>query len=265
MVYRAFSARPLKPLLILPLLLCGALPICAQDELTIAAASDLQPVMKEAGARFEKETGSKVKLVFGSSGDFFAQLQNGAPFDVFLSADVEYPKKLEAAGLTEPGSLYEYATGKIVLWVPNNSPVDVEKGLSTLADVQIHRLAIANPAHAPYGRAAKAALKNAGLWDQVSSKLVLGENISQTAQFANSGNADAAILALSLVLSPAMKDKGKYFEISQEMYPPLRQAAVIVKNSAHTSLAARFLEFLKQPWTRYLFMRYGFMSAKDVR
>src|SRR5689334_10096931 len=112
----------------------GAVSARAQEELTIAAAADLQPVMKAIATRFEKQTGSKVRLVFGSSGNFFAQLQNGAPFDVFFSADVEYPRKLEDAGLTEPGSLYEYATGKLVLWVPNNSPIDVDKGLGALAD-----------------------------------------------------------------------------------------------------------------------------------
>lgn len=252
-------------LLTFALLLCISLPVCGQEELTIAAAADLQPVMKEIAARFEKQTGSRVKLVFGSSGNFFAQLQNGAPFDLFLSADVEYPEKLEAAGLTEPGSLYEYAIGRIVLWVPSNSHIDVNKGLRAVTDPSMRRLAVANPAHAPYGRAAETALENAGLWQQVSSKLVLGENISQTAQFAYSGNADAAILALSLVLAPAMKDKGKYFVIPQEMYPALRQAAVIIKTSAHKSLASRFIEFLKMPETRSLLTQYGFQEPEKAR
>ena len=248
----------MKPLLILPLLLCGALPICAQDELTIAAASDLQPVMKAIVTRFEKETGSKTKITYGSSGNFFAQLQNGAPFDVFLSADIEYPRRLEVAGLVEPGSMYEYATGMIVLWVPSNSHIDVNQGLGVVADPQVRRLAIANPAHAPYGRAAEVALKNAGVWPQVSSKLVLGENISQAAQFANSENADAAILALSLVLAPAMKDKGRYFVVPQQMYPPLRQAAVVIRGSGHKIVAGRFVEFLRIPQTRSFLARYGF-------
>ena len=256
--------RRLRHLLKLTLLLF-ALPLFAQQQLTIAAAADLQPVMKEIAARFEKQTGSRVKLVFGSSGNFFAQLQNGAPFDLFLSADVEYPRKLEAAGLAEPGSLYEYATGKIVFWVPENSPVSLDKGLAALADSRIRRVAIANPAHAPYGRAAEAALKKAGVWEQVSSKLVLGENISQTAQFASSGNADAAILALSLVRTPAMKDRGKYIVIPQEMYPLLRQAAVVIKKSAHKSLAAQFVEFLKTPDARSLFTQYGFEEPDTAR
>lgn len=239
--------------------------VCAQEELTIAAAADLQSVMKEIAARFEKQTGNKVKLVFGSSGNFFAQLQNGAPFDVFMSADVEYPNKLEAAGLTEPGSLYEYATGKIVLWVPSNSHLDVNQGLAAVADSQVRKLAVANPAHAPYGRAAEAALRNAGVWQQASPKLVLGENISQTAQFASSGNADASILALSLVLAPGMRDKGKYFVIPQELYPPLRQAAVTIKRSTHKSLASQFVEFLKLPETRSTFRQYGFQEPEAKR
>ena len=253
------AATLLKLLVTLTLLLGSALPICAQEDLTIAAAADLQPVMKEIAARFERETGRKAKLVFGSSGNFFAQLQNGAPFDVFLSADMAYPKKLEADGLTEPGSFYGYATGKIVLWVPNQSSIDVNKaGLLTVVDPALTKLAIADPAHAPYGRAAESALKNAGLWQQVKMKFVFGENISQTAQFASSGNADAAIIALSLVLSPGMKDKGRYFVIPQELYPALRQAAVVMKASAHKTAALRFVEFLKSPETQSLFAQYGF-------
>ena len=255
----------MKLLISLALLFFASPRVWGQEELTIAAAADLQPVMKEISARFEKQTGNRVKLVLGSSGNFFAQLQNGAPFDVFMSADVEYPKRLEAAGLAEPGSLYEYATGRIVLWVPNNSQIDVNQGLAALADPQVRRLAVANPAHAPYGRAAETALKNAGVWQQASLKLVLGENISQTAQFASSGNADAAILALSLVLAPALKDKGKYFLIPQKMYSPLRQAAVITKTSEHKSLASQFIAFLKVPEMRSLFAQYGFQEPEKAR
>jgi molybdate transport system substrate-binding protein len=261
---RIESFRRLRRILTLTLLLC-ALPLFAQEELTIAAAADLQPVMKEITARFEKQTSSQVKLVFGSSGNFFAQLQSGAPFDLFMSADVDYPRKLEAAGLADPGSLYEYATGKIVLWVPENSPANLDKGLAALADSRIRRVAIANPAHAPYGRAAESALTKAGVWEQVSSKLVLGENISQTAQFAYSGNADGAILALSLVRSPAMKGKGKYIVIPAEMYPPLYQGAVVIKKSVHKSLALRFVEFLKTPDARSLFTQYGFEEPDTAR
>jgi molybdate transport system substrate-binding protein len=188
----------------------------------------------------------------------FAQIQNGAPYDVFFSADMDYPKKLEAAGLAEPGSLYQYGKGKIVLWVPASSAVDVTKGLAVVAESAVRKLAIANPAHAPYGRAAEAALKRVGLWEKVSSKLVLGENISQAAQFVQSGNADAGILALSLVLASTMKDKGRYFEVQQELYPPLQQAAVILKNSGHKQTAHQFMEFIKTPEIKSVLQHYGF-------
>ena len=230
----------------------------SQDQLTVAAAADLQSVLKEVATRFEKQAGSKVELSFGSSGTFFAQIQNGAPYDVFFSADMDYPKKLEAAGLAEPGSLYQYGKGKLVLWVPASSAVDVSKGLAVVADPAVRKLAIANPAHAPYGRAAEAALKRVGLWEKVSSKLVLGENISQAAQFVQSGNADAGILALSLVLASAMKDRGRYFEVQRELYPPLQQAAVILKNSKHKQTAHQFMEFIKTPVIKSLLQQYGF-------
>lgn len=241
-------------------LLAIATSLSAQKELTVAAAADLQPVMKEIAWRFEKNCGCEVKVTFGSSGNFFAQIQNQAPFDLFFSADLDYPKKLEAAGLAEPGSLYRYATGKIVLWVPKNSSIDVSRGLNVVADPAVKKVAMANPAHAPYGRAAQAALRKAGLWDKASSKLVLGENISQTAQFVQSGNADAGILALSLVLSPGMKDQGRYFEIPQELYPPLQQGAIILSHSKHRELAIRFMQFLKTGETKSLLSQYGFAT-----
>ena len=251
-------------LTVLPALLAAAAAF-AQDQLTIAAATDLQTVMPEIAARFEKETGSKVKLSFGSSGNFFAQVQNGAPFDLFFSADIDYPRKLEAAGLAVPGSLYQYATGRIVLWAAKNSAIDVNRGLSAVADPALKKLAIADPAHAPYGRAAEAALRKSGLWEKVSSKLVLGENISQTVQFVESGNADAGILALSLVLAPAMKDHGKYFVIPQELYPPLQQAGVILGHTEHRELATRFIQFLRVEEVKSLLKQYGFSTDGALR
>ena len=252
----------MAPLVALLAVLLIWAPAFAQDELTIAAAADLQGVMPEIVSHFEKETGSKIKLSFGSSGNFFAQIQNGAPYDIFFSADVEYPQKLEALGLTDSGSLYQYANGKIVLWVPNGSSVDLGKGIAAAVDPAVKKLAIANPAHAPYGRAAESALRKSGLWDSVSPKLVLGENISQAAQFVQSGNADAGILALSLVLAPAMKAQGRYFEVPQDLYPPIRQSVVILRRSPHQALAKRFLEFLKAPEATTLLQRYGFSTVQ---
>jgi molybdate transport system substrate-binding protein len=246
-----------------PVLLLSALSMFAEQEITIAAAADLQPVMQELATRFESQTHSKVKLSFGSSGNFFAQIKNGAPYDLFFSADLSYPQKLQDAGLTQPGSLYEYATGKIVLWTPRASAIDVSKGLSVAADPEVKRLAIANPAHAPYGRAAQAALKKSGLWEKVAPKLVMGENIAQTAEFVQSGNADVGILALSLALSPSMRNEGRYFEIPQQLYPPLRQAVVILKRSQHKEGSEQFVEFMKTAATKSLLLQYGFAPPEN--
>jgi molybdate transport system substrate-binding protein len=197
--------------------LCLCLPSQAgAREIKVAAASDLTFAFKYVVARFEKQNGNSVLLTYGSSGNFFSQIQNGAPFDLFFSADVSFPQKLEAAGLTEPGSIYKYAKGEIVIWVSNASKLDLRKGLAVLLDPGIQKIAIANPLHAPYGAAAVAAMKHAGVYDQVKSKFVQGENISQAAQFVHSGNADVGIVALSLALSPAMKNDGRYVVIPPE-------------------------------------------------
>ena len=175
--------------------------ICKAQEITVAAAADLQFVMQDIAARFQKETGKSVKLIYGSSGNFFQQVQNGAPFDMFFSANLDYPRKLEAAELTEPGTLYRYAMGKIVIWVPNDSKVDVSSGLQSLLNPAIRKIAIANPQHAPYGQAAVAAMRKQNIYDKVADKFVLGENISQTASFVVSRSADAGIVALSRSIS----------------------------------------------------------------
>src|SRR5207245_7660568 len=199
----------------------------------------------------------------GSSGNFFTQIQNGAPFDMFFAADIDYPKKLEAAGLGEPGTLYQYATGKIVMWVPADSKLDVSKGLALLLDAAVRKISIANPKHAPYGRAAVAAMTKQGIYDKLSDKLVFGENISQAAQFVESGNADVGIIALSLAVAPAMKSKGRYFQIPQNAHPPIEQAAVILMSSHRKQAALQFLRFLKKPETISLLQEYGFSVAES--
>jgi len=233
-------------------------------EIKVAAAADLTFAFKDVAARFQKETGNNVKLTYGSSGNFFAQIQNGAPFDLFFSADVGYAEKLAAAGLAEPGSMYEYASGKIVIWAPSASKLDLSRGLATLLDPGIRKIAIANPQHAPYGTAAVAAMRHAAAYDKIKSKLVLGENISQTAQFVQSGNADVGIIALSLALAPAMKNNGRYVEIPAADYPPLVQAGVVLKSSRNKGLARQFLKFLKEPGTVALMERYGFSIPQDA-
>jgi len=231
---------------------------CSAQEITVAAAADLQFAFQDVSARFQKDTGHAVKMVFGSSGNFFAQIQNGAPFDIYFSADIDYPKRLEAVGLAEPGTLYEYATGKIVLWAPANSKIDVSKGLKTLLDPAATKIAIANPEHAPYGRAAVAAMKTEKIYDQVSSKFVLGENISQTASLIVSGGADLGIVALSLAVAPSMKTQGTYFEIPADEYPAIDQAAIILKSSQNKEIARQFVAYMKTADIQRVMRSYGF-------
>lgn len=252
-----------KQSLLAALLLAFLAQPAVAEEILVAAASDLSFVFPELAARFEKETGHKLKLSFGSSGNLFSQIANGAPFDLFFSADVDYPRRLEAAGRAEPGTFYPYANGRIVLWVSNGSRLDLSRGLRVLLDPAIRKIAIANPRHAPYGRAAVAALQFEKIYEQVEPKLVFGENISQAAQFVESGNADVGILALSLAVAPAMRSKGRYFEIPQNAHPPIEQAAVILKSSQRKQAALQFLQFLKKPETISLLQEYGFSVAES--
>jgi molybdate transport system substrate-binding protein len=225
---------------------------------TVAAASDLTYAMNEIAVNFEKATGCSVRLIMGSSGNFLTQIENGAPFDVFFSADIAYPKKLEAEGLATPGTTYIYAIGKILLWTRNDSRVDVGKGFPSLRDPAVKKIAIANPDHAPYGRAAEEALRQSGVYDAVKDRLVLGENISQAAEFVESGNADAGIVALSLVLSPTMKDKGRAWKIPENLYTPIRQGALAIRAAANPQGARQFLDYIKMPATAALLERFGF-------
>jgi molybdate transport system substrate-binding protein len=228
------------------------------QQVRVAAAADLQFAMRDVTAQFEKQTGTKVDVTYGSSGNFFSQLQNGAPFDLFFSADVDYPKKLEAAGLAESGTLYEYAVGRIAIWTPADASADVTRlGWQALLDPGVERIAIANPEHAPYGRAAVAALEKAGIYAEVKAKLVYGENVSQAAQFVQSGNAQAGIIAMALAVSPGMNN-GKRWEIPLDMHPPIEQAAIVLKNAANKSGARALLEFVKSEAGRAVFAKYGF-------
>jgi molybdate transport system substrate-binding protein len=234
-------------------------------EIRVAAAADLKFAMGALAEKFEKQSGTKVNVTYGSSGSFFSQLQNGAPFDLFFSADISYPKKLEAAGLAEPGTLYEYAVGRIVIWTPVDAKVDAAKqGWKTLSDASVEKIAIANPELAPYGRAAVAALQKAGIYESVRAKLVYGENISQAAQFVQSGNAQAGIVALSLAVSPAMRD-GKRWEIPAAMHPALEQGAIVLKDAKNKLAARAFLEFVKSTAGRATLAEYGFEFPEKTR
>jgi molybdate transport system substrate-binding protein len=232
-------------------------PVAGAQTLRIAAASDLQFALPDLAAQYEKQSGAKLAITYGSSGNFIAQIQNGAPFDLFFSADVSYPHQLVVAQLADVSSLQIYAVGHLVLWLPPDSPLDPSSGLKILLDPRIQKIAIANPEHAPYGRAAVAALRDAGLYDQLKPKLVFGENISQAAQFVQSGSAQAGLLAHSLTFSPAMKS-GKFWTIPADEYPAVEQAAVLLTASGNKEAAISFLAFLKTPTARTTLERYGF-------
>jgi molybdate transport system substrate-binding protein len=232
--------------------------VSVAQEITVAAAADLQFAMQDVAARFQKETGKTVKAIYGSSGNFFQQIQNGAPFDMFFSANLEFPKKLADAGLIDPGTYYQYARGKIVIWVPNESKIDLTSGMKALLDPSIKKIAVANPQHAPYGQAAVAAMQKEGIYEKVKDKFVLGENISQTASFVVSGAADAGIVALSLTLSPNMKDKGRYANVPAGDYPPIEQACVILGSSKNKETARQFLSFIKTAAIGDVLRSYGF-------
>jgi molybdate transport system substrate-binding protein len=228
------------------------------QQLKVAAAADLQYALQDLSGKFEKATGISLQVTYGSSGNFATQIQSGAPFDVYLSADVQYPEKLLEEGLAEPGSLYRYAVGTLVIWAPNGSKLDLNEGLSSLTNSAIQKIAIANPQHAPYGRAAIAAFKSAGIYEQIEHKLVFGENISQAAQFLESGNADAGLIALSLAISPMMKSRGHFVEVPKDSYAAIEQAAVIVRSSKQKEAAGKFLAYLRSTDARAVLRSYGF-------
>lgn len=228
--------------------------------LGIAAASDLQHVLPELVKVFEAESGHTVRITFGSSGTFHAQIANGAPFDLFLSADVDYPQRLARDGKADASSLRTYAAGQLVLWSRSDSGVDIQRGLGVLAEPAVTRVAIANPAHAPYGRAAMAALEAVNLTARVRQKLVLGENASQAAQFAQSGHAQAGLLPLALAVAPAMAKSGRYVAIPAHMHPPILQAAVIVSASRNKAAAEEFLRFFTRESTRARLAAAGFLQ-----
>ena len=242
----------------LVLLALFCVPVWAQ-EITVAAAADLSAALPEISARYKAQTGHEVKLTFGSSGNLTTQIRNGAPFDMFFSADEDYPKQLIAESIADGATLFRYGVGRLVLWVPQDSALDLAKlGMKSLLDPSIKKISIANPQHAPYGRAAEAALKHDGIYDQISAKLVLGENISQAAQFVESGNAQAGLVALSHALAPAMKDKGRYWEVPLDSYPTLNQAVVVLSHSKQQEAARKFLEFLHSAEATALLKSYGF-------
>jgi molybdate transport system substrate-binding protein len=231
----------------------------ARRPLAVAAAANLEAVLPELKAGFEAEhPGVEVRATMGASGSFFAQIRNGAPFDVLLSADAEYPRKLVEAGLGREEDLALYATGTLVVWAPAGTRLDLERrGLAALTDPAMRKLAIANPAVAPFGRAAEAALRAAGVLDAVRDRLVLGESVAQAAQFAQSGAADAALVPLSITFAPALR-AGKVFAVPPELYPPQPQAALALPGARDRELGRAFVRFVAGPRGRAILSRHGY-------
>lgn len=245
--------------------ICGPVHAAQPDVPVLAAASDLEFAVEEIAAGFRASTQRDVKLVFGSSGNFYRQIAQGAPFQIFMSADEAFVHKLAEAGRTQDRG-HLYATGRIVLFSRHGSPLKIDPALaglkSALAAGSVRRFAIANPEHAPYGRAAQQALGKAGLWEEIRPRLILGENVSQAAQFATGGSAEGGIFAYSLALSPQIGKLGQYVLIPQDMHEPLRQRMVLVKGAGDTARA--FYRYLQEPAARGIFKRYGFVLPGDA-
>jgi len=251
--------------LVIPLLFFVSGWACAQGGPAIAAASDLRFALDEVAAAFQQRTGRSVRVAYGSSGNFFRQIAQDAPFELFMSADEDFVFRLADQGLT-PDRGVLYATGRVVLFVPAGSPVRADTGFvdlrQALADGRLRKFAIANPELAPYGRAAMQTLQAAGLWQAIEPRLVLGENVSQAAQFAVSGSAQGGMFALSLALAPAFARAGTYVLVPENLHQPLRQRMVLTRKAGGT--AREFYGYLQQPAARAVFKRHGFVAPGDT-
>ena len=239
---------------------CLSVGAPADESPTVAAASDLQFALTEVAKAFTAETGLEVKLAFGSSGNFARQIRQGAPFEIYLSADEDYVLSLARDGFTrDEGALY--AVGRIVILVPLGSPLEADGSLedlrAALEDGRVQKFAIANPEHAPYGRRAEEALRHAGLWEAIQGRLVLGENVSQAAQFATSGSTQGGIIAYSLALSPKVAKLGMFELIPEDWHAPLRQRMVLLGSAGPT--AQQFFAFAQEPAARAIMHLYGFV------
>jgi len=251
------------------LLVAAATAVPAQTPLRIAAAADLEPVLPPLLQQFEKTTGIHAEATFQASAALTTQIQNGAPFDVFLSADLGYPRKLIAAGLAEglgdgnTGSPITYARGTLVLWTRKDAHLP-PPSLDLLGNPGLKRLAIANPDRAPYGKAAVAALQKLGLYDALSPRFVVAENISQTAQFVDSGNADAGLISLTSAKTPRLASDGQYFVVPAGLYPPIEQGAVLVSKTQQSVAARKFLVFLMSAPIQEQIQKFGLTPGRPV-
>lgn len=243
---------------LLTILLASLAIPAAAETLVVAAASDLATSIDELAAAFTRQApGVDVKTSLGASGNLFAQVKNGAPYDVFMSADMAYPARLAKEGAADGASLAPYAIGRVVLWSVDPR-FDLTQGLRVLNDARLGRVAIANPDVAPYGRAARAALQAHGFWDAVKGKLVIGENIAQTAQFVQTGNAQVGVVSYSTVLGPRLKGIGRYYLIPDDGAEPIEQGAIVTRKGSANPASARFMLFLQSPAAREILLRHGF-------
>ena len=225
-------------------------------ELVVAGAADLRPAFEEIGKLFSAQTGSKVTFSFGSSGQLAQQIANGAPFDVFASADVSFVDKVLSAGIGDASTKATYAFGRLALWLPSNVNRKIAE-VKDLTNSSIQRIAIANPDHAPYGRAAVQSLKSTKVYSKVSNRLVFGENVSDAYRLATSGNADAALVSLSLVI--ADNHNGRYTIIPASAHKPLEQAIVVTATKARSPLSKSFVAIVTSPAGRAVMRKYGFL------
>lgn len=232
--------------------------------ITVAAAASLQFALDEVLDGFrQKNPDITVKTVYGSSGNICAQLQQHAPFDLFLSADLEYPRRLVELGIAREADLFTYAVGGLALWVRRDSGLDVEGlGMRALLDPAVGKIAIANPRHAPYGRAAEAALRHAGLHEQVADRLVFGENIAQAAQYVESGAADAGIIGLSLAIAPRMTSAGRHWVIPADAHPQLEHAGIVISDSGNRPATEALRDYLLSDPGRTTLARFGFLPPE---
>lgn len=232
------------------------------EKITVAAAADLKFAMEELVVAFKKSNpGDEVDVIYGSSGKFQTQIQQGAPYDMFFSADIGFPRELAKAGLAG-SEVKSYAFGRIVLWSASQDATKMT--LSSLADPKITRIAIANPKHAPYGKRAEEALRAAGLWEKVEPKLVYGENIAQTAQYVLTGNAQVGIVALSLAVNAELSSKGGYWLVPDMLHQPLEQGFVITKRAESNPVAKRFADYVSSKPARAVMTKYGFVLPGEV-
>lgn len=222
-------------------------------EIVVAAASDLTPAFEELGQAFEQTHQVRVTFSFGSSGMLARQIENGAPMDVFAAANSQYIDDLDKKGLIVPGTRALYGRGRITLWTLQNSTLKIER-IEDLAQNEVKRIAIANPEHAPYGAVAREALQNAGLWEKIQPRIIYGENIRQTLQFAQTGNVDVAIVALSL----SLRSQGRWVLLPQELHRPLDQALGVIKGTKQEQAARAFANFVNGTQGREIMRKYGF-------